>query len=560
MRNYFIRRTLLFSIGFGLSFHFVVAQEILSETEKIAATGKVWGFLKYYHPEVAKGKYDWDKELFRVLPFVRNANTKEKLSQVFLDWIDDMGKVKVCKQCYQATDFEYFDKNFNLSWIYNRQTFTKELAEKLHFIEQNRHQGKKYYAAAQKKTSQVKVLNEKEYKDFDWNDKNLRLLSLFRYWNIVEYFFPYKYQTDTEWDEVLTQMIPKFLYPSSELEFSLAMVELAVSVDDSHAALYTEKALEYFGKFWFPAMFRIIDNQAVITGFYNDSIARYNDLQIGDVITKLNDKEIELIFNEKEKFIGGSNTSVKKHIAQYMIFNDTTDRAKIEFIRNNRTYTQTIHRYSREDLSSSGKVREKYKILEGNIGYVNMGVLQIKDVPNTFEALKNTKALILDIRNYPQGTLFAISNFISSQRNDFYKVTFPDLNYPGKFIWRNGRQAGKNGDLWYRGQVILLVNETTQSQAEFTAMCLQTGDNVTTIGSQTSGADGNISVIPMVGGYKTAISGLGIFYPDGTETQRKGVKIDLEVKPTIQGIQEGRDEVLEKAIWLIESLEARGER
>jgi len=78
----------LFVIGFWLSFHLVEAQEILSETEKLAATGKVWGFLKYYHPEVAKGKYNWDKELFRVLPLVRNANTKEDLSQVFLDWIE----------------------------------------------------------------------------------------------------------------------------------------------------------------------------------------------------------------------------------------------------------------------------------------------------------------------------------------------------------------------------------------------------------------------------------------------------------------------------------------
>ncbi len=82
-------------------------------------------------------------------------------------------------------------------------------------------------------------------------------------------------------------------------------------------------------------------------------------------------------------------------------------------------------------------------------------------------------------------------------------------------------------------------------------MCLQTGDNVTTIGSQTSGADGNASLIEMAGGEKTMITGIGIFYPDKTETQRKGIKIDLIVKPTIKGIIEGKDEVLEKAIELV---------
>jgi C-terminal processing protease CtpA/Prc len=59
----------------------------------------------------------------------------------------------------------------------------------------------------------------------------------------------------------------------------------------------------------------------------------------------------------------------------------------------------------------------------------------------------------------------------------------------------------------------------------------------------------------MVGGYQTAFSGIGIFYPDGTETQRKGVKMNIEIKPTIEGIIERKDEVLEKAIEFVISHE-----
>ena len=158
---------------------------------------------------------------------------------------------------------------------------------------------------------------------------------------------------------------------------------------------------------------------------------------------------------------------------------------------------------------------------------------------------------IFDIRNYPKGTLYSIAYYINSDERDFYKVISPDLNYPGKFIWRNGSRCGYKGDLKYKGQVLLLVNEKSQSHAEFTIMCLQTGDNVTTIGSQTSGADGNASLIEMAGGEKTMITGIGIFYPDKTETQRKGIKIDLIVKPTIKGIMEGKDEVFEKAVELV---------
>ncbi|WP_157805281.1 S41 family peptidase [Confluentibacter citreus] len=529
------------------------SQNKLTETEKLATTAKIWGFLKYYHPEVAHGKYNWDEELFKILPEIKKSENKEQLSQIYIEWIDKLGKIEKCKKCNDTNKLEFFNKNFDLGWINNHNLFTQELSEKLKFIEENRHQGKKYYVSVlHKNVGNVDITNEIEYKDFDWNNENLRLLAIFRYWNIVEYFFPYKYQTDISWNEVLNEMIPKFLHPKDEIDYHLAMLELVVSIDDSHGGFATDKTNIFFGYYWIPAQFNLLDSKAIITGFYNDSLAKIDDLKIGDVITKVNNQEVGTIFEQKEKYINASNISRKKASAFYSIFNGSSDSVEIEFIRNNKTYVKSIKRYLFKDFNYKLETKaEKYKILDGNIGYVNMGTIKIKEVPDIMENLKDTKAIIFDIRNYPNGTLYSIANHITSTRNGFYKVTYPDLDYPGKFIWRDGNQCGKNGELKYRGKVVLLVNEKSQSHAEFTAMCLQTGDNVTTIGSQSSGADGNVSRIEMVGGYKTAISGIGIFYPDNTETQRKGVKIDVEIKPTIQGIIDGKDEVLEKAIEYI---------
>ena len=48
-------------------------------------------------------------------------------------------------------------------------------------------------------------------------------------------------------------------------------------------------------------------------------------------------------------------------------------------------------------------------------------------------------------------------------------------------------------------------------------------------------------------------TGIGVYYHDGTETQRIGIVPDIEIKPTIEGIRAGKDEVLEKAIeWIKE--------
>ena len=162
------------------------AQTRLAETEKLAATAKVWGFLKYYHPKVADGKYNWDEQLFNVLPEIRKTYEREQLSEILIDWIDRLGEVQECKKCDREKNQEYFDKNFNLLWIDDQKIFTSELSEKLRFIQKHRHQGEKYYYTIREK---IRNNNEPDYQDFDWKDENLRLLSLFRYWNIIEYFF-----------------------------------------------------------------------------------------------------------------------------------------------------------------------------------------------------------------------------------------------------------------------------------------------------------------------------------------------------------------------------------
>lgn len=82
-------------------------------------------------------------------------------------------------------------------------------------------------------------------------------------------------------------------------------------------------------------------------------------------------------------------------------------------------------------------------------------------------------------------------------------------------------------------------------------MALRSTPNAIVVGSTTAGADGNVSTIPLPGGLRTMISGIGVFYPNGSPTQRVGIHVDIEVHPTVGGIRAGRDEVLESAICQI---------
>jgi C-terminal processing protease CtpA/Prc len=96
----------------------------------------------------------------------------------------------------------------------------------------------------------------------------------------------------------------------------------------------------------------------------------------------------------------------------------------------------------------------------------------------------------------------------------------------------------------------VLVDEITQSHLEFVAMAFRSAGSPI-VGSTTAGADGNVSELLLPGNLQVRITGLGVFYPDGRRTQQVGIIPDVRVVPTIAGITQGRDEVLEAAERLI---------
>jgi len=79
------------------------------------------------------------------------------------------------------------------------------------------------------------------------------------------------------------------------------------------------------------------------------------------------------------------------------------------------------------------------------------------------------------------------------------------------------------------------------------------GQRVTVIGIATAGADGNVTAVRLPGGYSTYFSGLEVLYPDGSQTQQTGIRINIKVEPTVAALKQGEDEVLQRAIQFIQS-------
>ena len=60
--------------------------------------GRIWGFIKYHHPVMGQGAYNWDYELFRFLPdYLNLSDSDDNLrDQSLIEWIDSYGDIRIC--------------------------------------------------------------------------------------------------------------------------------------------------------------------------------------------------------------------------------------------------------------------------------------------------------------------------------------------------------------------------------------------------------------------------------------------------------------------------------
>lgn len=533
-----------------LSLHF--SAQIVSENQKLESLCRIWGFLKYYHPQVAKGHLNWDQQLFKKINELEKINNKAALNDLYTHWITDLGTIKECTECLPETDKTYFLKNFDLRWMDNSNLFTDALSQKLRSIEANRNTGKNYYIGLGGR--KVFFRNEDSYGS-KFTSKQVSLLELFRYWNYVEYFFPYKYETDQNWNEVLSEMIPKFINIDNDIDYQLVLAELVSKTDDSHAYLFSPLlSLQLYGNRKLPLEYSYAEGKLVITKINDNRLHQKTPFNIGDVIYDVNGKTIPQMVNSLGKYIPASNSWGKVNKVKSKLLFSNNDSISVKLERNGQNIEVTAKTYFVKDIIvKKVPAPQKWKFLdeEKKIGYVNMGILAKDEVNEMYGDLKSSESIIFDLRNYPKLTIIPLSELLLPQSTTYYQFNFPETTYPGKFYSKKNNIGRKNPD-YYKGNVVVLVDENTQSQAETTTMMFKQHPKSKIIGSNTSGANGDILKFK-IADLETCFTGLGAYYPDGRETQRIGIIPDILVKPTVEGIKNGKDEVLERALLYIKN-------
>jgi C-terminal processing protease CtpA/Prc len=514
------------------------------QIENLATLAKVWGFLKYHHPDVTSGKRQWDYALFRFMPTILAAPDRDTANAALVKWIDELGPVAKCDPCAKLKDDD-LDLRSDVSWTSDSAHLGKELSLRLQSIRENRLPGKQFYVSLYPNVGNPNFEHELGYAAIKPPDSGFQLLALFRYWNIIQYWSPNRVVMGSNWDAVLNSFIPKLAFAKDAVSYGQALLTLIAQVNDTHANLWSGLGVRPpMGACSLPVLLRFVDDQPVVIG------GTVSDLKDGDVISSVDGVPVAELVQKWTPYYADSNQAARlRDISQTLTRGDCDKPAVLRINRDNEMVSLTIPR-EKPVQRTGGRTHdlpgEPFRFLSDEIGYVRLS--GVKDPAVFIRAAEKTKGLIIDIRNYPaQFVVFSLGELLVDRETPFARFTNGDLSNPGAFHWTPPLML-RPREPHYKGKVVILIDEISQSQAEYTAMAFRAASGAVVIGSTTAGADGNVSQIPLPGGMNTMISGIGVFYPDKRPTQRIGIVPDKEVKPTIAGIRAGRDEVLEAAM------------
>lgn len=534
---------------FDTSSHVVIKTLTDTQISNLITLARVWGMLKYHHPTLTSGQRQWDYELFRVLPLILEAPDRADADQDLVAWVDKLGPVQPCSPCVAAPAG---DLNLEpaLDWIHDRSLLGAPLTSRLESIYTNR-SGSQFYVSLVPGPGNPKFEHETSYPQITFPDSGYQLLALFRWWNILQYWAPDRDIAGQDWGAVLAEFIPKLALAKDKNAYQLALFELISRANDTHANLWT--ALDFrppVGECSLSPALRFINDKPVV---FRTSLAE-TTFHVGDILDGLDSVSVASLIKKWAPYYAASNEAARQRDLALHLTGGACGPVAVTVTRSGRSLHLTAMRIPvQQSFGNHDQPGPTFRLLSPLVAYLKLSSIKAADLPSYFDQAKKAKGIIVDLRNYPSAFVpFALGAYLATTPTPYVAFTYSDLKNPGAFKFGDGPPI-QPGPVHFGGKVVILVDETTLSQAEYTAMALRATPNAVVVGSTTSGADGDVSPFSLPGKLNTMISGLGVFYPDHRPTQRVGIVPDTFVTPTVLGIASGRDEILEKAVSIIKT-------
>ena len=409
--------------------------------------------------------------------------------------------------------------------------------------------------------------------------------------------FPYFDQLpNLDWDKAFMEYLPQVEKQQSLHEYYRVLQRFAALLEDGHTGVFFPPSVQpNLGRL--PLRFEIIEGKWVVTERIPNAEVLAEDIPPGTVLESIEGMPPARYYAEGFfPYIGNPREQIKiRDLDSYATYiKDTKVEVVLRYPNgSSRERVLTANRTTqwtdelRAKYTSPWREGPGFSSSEPEPGVLYMAFRSCNQQSENkaVELLESRKSdwpkgVILDLRANPGGSspMNLFSHLISEPAKWDMMTTRWSLSYMEAQVGKSGEKAAaewiKNHGLpsqftpgWYGssagsiapakihydGPLVVLTGPSTGSAAEHLVILLQQAGRGTVVGDYTGGSAGQPVMFDLPGGGTGRVIATRSRYIDGREFTDCGCKPDVRVLPTIKGITEGRDEVLEAALAYIES-------
>lgn len=559
--------------------------DISQKMENLKTFSKIYGYIKYFHPSDEAFTLDWDK--FSI--YAANKVLKCETNEAFVKTIDSLfspiapsirfsnfnGDTLIIKNSndsdvlgeqfwfHQGVGYgmtmqngPYYSQRIIATSENDSISFRPKYGETANVsINENQYLSIPLVVNVNE-TGTIPKSSEKELEHLiyslnkykiDENSLSFRLGNIINTYNVFQHFFPYFDVLKLDWENELENALIRSFKDSSLKDHLITLRKFTSPLKDGHISISSNRVNESF--YTPPFVWEWIGNKLIISDVWQDDL----NLEKGEEIIKINGIDSKKYFDEIESMISaGTLGRLRYRSEKISLFGEQGSRITIE------TNNEIIDATRDQEPYSHSKSYSPYKKIDDGVHYINLTLLDLETFNYLLPELVKSTGLIFDLRGYPNSNGEIITHLMKTGDTTeawmyIPKIVYPDHQKPKSYLTANWKGFFEP-QLPYLGdkKVVVLTDGKAISYAESLMGFVKAYKLATIVGQPTAGTNGNYNTFILPGEIKINWTGMKVVKHDGSQLFGIGILPDVYVQKTVQGIKEGRDEFLEKAIELVQ--------
>ncbi|KPK01948.1 MAG: hypothetical protein AMS20_12710 [Gemmatimonas sp. SG8_28] len=376
------------------------------------------------------------------------------------------------------------------------------------------------------------------------DEVSVRLAGVIIAWNVFQHFYPYFEVIDTDWEGELTTALGEALENESAADFHYTMNRLVATLHDGHGRVIRPDLIAVNR---IPARLEWVEGQVIVTASSDRSV-----LNRGDVIVSVDGVTAEQALLEREHYISGSPQW--RRYRSLMELGATLDSAPATLVIERDGTSREVAVARSRNVQLTEFTRPNVAEIEEGIYYVNLDNAEMTEITEHMEEIARAKGVVFDLRGYPNGNHAVISHLLEQPDTSGSWMHVAQMIYPDQENIVGWRSMGWNLPVLephIEGTVVFITDGRAISYAESFMGFIEHYRLADIVGQPTAGANGNVNPFGLPGGFRVTWTGMKVTKHDGSQHHLVGIQPTIPTERTIQGIREGRDELLERALAVI---------